>query len=664
MKCRIALLASLFLAACQMDPASTDGGETPLAIHPRMAASLTDSVYRLADRLRLRVWLDDGTLHQEVLAAAGTKSLTCDGIPRGRGYRLEFTGLDAEGKAVWKGSSQGSSPTSGDVSLAMDVDLVLEAATRKSAPVSSLTGDSVDFPTTWRLTCPVGSTCQYASAATPTSWNRFPDSLVLDSAGSWWIRSATASTDEIPASAPLRYDFVGRRLRIQADSASGSYDFPLSLRFAVGGEGTSEVSTDSGRIWMPQSSLKIARPTSVWARATGRHQPTSDTLKCSYAGRKVAAPQLDVATGSYDFPLTLRFTGALPGTTSWYSLDTGRTWTSGTSIVLQTATKLVVCATRPEQPPSDTVAFTYHASQVKPPHLPYPILVTQALEYVPTCSTYAATVQITSDSGAGWKDWTRTTVQELDTNHRYFARAIKANQPTSKSIPVYFGYDQTWGRMRRVPGDSVLSSFWVDTTEVTIQLWRDIMDGRAVDSLEPISSTTWIEAALFCNARSKRMGLDTVYAYTSIDTITGTYLDRVYRPHDLRVDSTRNGFRLPSNAEWFHFARPGLDTVPEYGLWPYAVYFDGIIRPVAKKRPNLWGIYDVLGNVPEWASMYSYNSAPNGFNYNLTAFSLGEGAFADGRRLSYALGDSSVYVANYGGRTDYTSGFRCVRNLR
>ena len=248
MKCRIALLASLFLAACQMDPASTDGGETPLAIHPRMAASLTDSVYRLADRLRLRVWLDDGTLHQEVLAAAGTKSLTCDGIPRGRGYRLEFTGLDAEGKAVWKGSSQGSSPTSGDVSLAMDVDLVLEAATRKSAPVSSLTGDSVDFPTTWRLTCPVGSTCQYASAATPTSWNRFPDSLVLDSAGSWWIRSATASTDEIPASAPLRYDFVGRRLRIQADSASGSYDFPLSLHFAVGGEGTAEVSTDSGRI--------------------------------------------------------------------------------------------------------------------------------------------------------------------------------------------------------------------------------------------------------------------------------------------------------------------------------------------------------------------------------------------------------------------------------
>jgi len=655
MKRRITLLAGLFLISCQMDPASTATGESPLAIHPRMAASLTDSVYRLADRLRLRVWLDDGTLHQEVLVAAGTKSLTCDGIPRGRGYRLEFTGLDADGKAVWKGTHQGRSPTSGDVSLGMDVDLVLAPASRQSAPVSSLVGDSIDFPTTWRLTCPLGSTCQYASVATPSSWSRFPDSLSLDSSGSWWVRSATASTDETPASAPLRYDFVGRRLRIQVDSAAGSYDFPLALRFEVGGEGTAEISTDSGRIWMPQSTLKIVRPLSVWARATGKHQPTSDTSKLRYAARKVTAPQLDGKPGAYDFPLTLRFVGTLAGSTSWYSLDTGRTWTSGTSIILQSAIKLLTCATRPEQPPSDTVAFTYSAAQVKPPFLPYSIMVTPGLEYIPTCSTYAATVQITSDSAAGWKDWTRTTVQELDTNRHYFARVIKANQPTSRTVPVYFGIAETQEDMRRVPRDSTTPSFWVDVYEVTVGQWHDIMSNDTVSDSHPISDVSWTEAALFCNARSKRMGLDTVYTYSGFDsTNCGTFFVKHFKT--LTIDTSRNGYRLPTNMEWHHFANPGMDTVSYGEMYPYANIGTSSLQFVGTRRPNLWGIYDVVGNVSEWAGTKLYaNGVP-------TYYSLGGGANSDGKRLTQ---DDDVYGQTNGCYTPPSFlGFRCIRRLR
>jgi formylglycine-generating enzyme required for sulfatase activity len=67
------------------------------------------------------------------------------------------------------------------------------------------------------------------------------------------------------------------------------------------------------------------------------------------------------------------------------------------------------------------------------------------------------------------------------------------------------------------------------------------------------------------------------------------------------------GARLPSDAEWEHAARAGAKTVHYWGdtiddryLW-YRANSDGRPRPVARKRPNAWGLFDVEGNVWEWA---------------------------------------------------------------
>jgi formylglycine-generating enzyme required for sulfatase activity len=89
--------------------------------------------------------------------------------------------------------------------------------------------------------------------------------------------------------------------------------------------------------------------------------------------------------------------------------------------------------------------------------------------------------------------------------------------------------------------------------------------------------------------------------------------------HDFlaRLTAKNDGYRyrLPTEAEWEYAARAGESQAPSLDevAW-YTANSEDETHPVGKKKPNAWGLYDMLGNVREWVEdQYArdfYSSSP------------------------------------------------------
>jgi serine/threonine protein kinase/formylglycine-generating enzyme required for sulfatase activity len=120
----------------------------------------------------------------------------------------------------------------------------------------------------------------------------------------------------------------------------------------------------------------------------------------------------------------------------------------------------------------------------------------------------------------------------------------------------------------------------------------------------PQTSVSWHDAAAYCNWLSEKEGLPPEeWCYRLVEeTDSGPILATA--PNFLE----RKGYRLPTESEWEYACRAGTRTVRTYGnheslLTEYAWYQANASDrswPVATKKPNDWGFFDMHGNVWEW----------------------------------------------------------------
>ena len=137
--------------------------------------------------------------------------------------------------------------------------------------------------------------------------------------------------------------------------------------------------------------------------------------------------------------------------------------------------------------------------------------------------------------------------------------------------------------------------FLMGATEVTQGQWLALMGTNPSQFSScgptcPVDSVTWYAAIEFCNRLSRREGLEPAYNTTQ----SGVIWNR---------DAA--GYRLPTEAEWEYAAQAGrghqlLTTDQSRAIAWILENSSDTTHPVALKKPNAWGLYDMFGNVLEW----------------------------------------------------------------
>ncbi|MBN1648506.1 MAG: SUMF1/EgtB/PvdO family nonheme iron enzyme [Spirochaetales bacterium] len=176
--------------------------------------------------------------------------------------------------------------------------------------------------------------------------------------------------------------------------------------------------------------------------------------------------------------------------------------------------------------------------------------------------------------------------------------------------PFYMG-DPTGKSASALPVRYItVSDFFISRYEITFSQYDRYCrerrlplppDGGYGRKERPVGNVSWFDAVGYCNWLSRTDGFDPCYL------VLGTVASG---PTDVWCDYSRNGYRLPTEAEWEYAASGG----PYSHSFIYAGsnradevawYFNNSGRypnSVAGKKPNELGLYDLSGNAYEWTN--------------------------------------------------------------
>ena len=142
-------------------------------------------------------------------------------------------------------------------------------------------------------------------------------------------------------------------------------------------------------------------------------------------------------------------------------------------------------------------------------------------------------------------------------------------------------------------GVAISRPFFMDIYPVTQALYQEIMNknpSKFKGEDLPVESISWFDAIDFCNELSKQSGLDQVYEWND---------------KEVKINYEKNGYRLPTEAEWEYACRgkPAEECYGELdGIAWYLTNSGKQTQAVGQKTANEFGLYEMLGNVWEWCN--------------------------------------------------------------
>ncbi|SMD42577.1 Formylglycine-generating enzyme, required for sulfatase activity, contains SUMF1/FGE domain [Aquiflexum balticum DSM 16537] len=189
---------------------------------------------------------------------------------------------------------------------------------------------------------------------------------------------------------------------------------------------------------------------------------------------------------------------------------------------------------------------------------------------------------------------------------------------------------------------NIAEPYYIGKYEVTQGLWKAVMgsnpsifDADKVGGnadLFPVDNVTWQMVQEFL---TKLNEMDSIYQY-----------------------------RLPTEFEWEYAARAGNDSLLSWSETREQAWIQqtnkGTTKPIGTKKPNPWGLYDMLGNVWEWVEDY--------YNNDIFAYpsppEKGEVHVLKGGSITSDVTNATYLFHGAGPGNGYDVGFRLVRESR
>ena len=197
---------------------------------------------------------------------------------------------------------------------------------------------------------------------------------------------------------------------------------------------------------------------------------------------------------------------------------------------------------------------------------------------------------------------------------------------------------------------TLTKGFYMQTTEVTQGQWKAVMGNNPSYFKNcgddcPVERVSWNDAKQFIQRLNQREG--------------------------------GSRYRLPTEAEWEYAVRAGSSTAFANGsISEFKCGFDSNLdamgwycgnsnnktHPVAQKKPNAWGLYDMHGNASEWCQDW-YGDYPSGSVTDSTGPLIGSDRVSRGGCFGDAARDcrSAIRGCYPPGLGSRYGGFRLVR---